>query len=78
MDALKMKFFEKSRQVLASKRKQLIKEGLGNKPNATRELQEQEIILELMNLLNFKEQCGGSYLGISVSDSRRSSKTMLG
>ena len=28
--------FEKSRKVLAAKRKQLVKEGFGNKPNATR------------------------------------------
>ena len=35
--------FEKSRQVLVARRKQLVKQGLGNKPNATRELDTEEI-----------------------------------
>ena len=37
------KTFEQSRNVLAAKRKQLTKLGYGNKPNATRELEEAEI-----------------------------------
>ena len=35
--------FEQSRKVLAAKRKQLKNLGLGNKPNATRELEENEV-----------------------------------
>ena len=34
--------FSRSRQVLAAKRKSLIQSGFGNKPNATRELTEEE------------------------------------
>ena len=37
------KEFEQSRKVLAAKRKQLTKMGLGNKPNATREVEQNEI-----------------------------------
>ena len=37
--------FESCRRVLAAKRKQLTKKGLGNKPNAARELQDEEIDL---------------------------------
>ena len=35
--------FEKSRDVLAAKRKELKKLGMGNKPNATRELEKEEV-----------------------------------
>ena len=35
--------FEKSRRVLAAKRKELTKNGLGNKPNATRPLTDEEV-----------------------------------
>ena len=38
------KEFDRSRQVLASKRKQLKKMGYGSKPNATREITEQEML----------------------------------
>ena len=37
------KEFERSRKVLASRRKQLTSQGLGNKPNATRALTEEEV-----------------------------------
>ena len=37
--------FDKSRQALAAKRKELTKLGYGNKPNATRELNEEEVYL---------------------------------
>lgn len=44
-DILKDPLFETSRKVLAAKRKQLRKLGLGNCPNATRELSEDEVNL---------------------------------
>ena len=35
--------FDRSRRTLAAKRKELVKQGLGNKPNATRELSPEEV-----------------------------------
>ena len=58
-DILKDKSFSLSRQVLASKRKALKKKGFGNKPNACRELSEEEIDLF------FKEE----YFGLSTPES---------
>ena len=50
LDGVSVKFnilqlddFVKSQKVLAAKRKQVVNKGLGNKPNAMRELEEEEV-----------------------------------
>ena len=43
LNILKDDAFSRSREVLSSKRKNLVKQGLGNKPNACRELTEEDV-----------------------------------
>ena len=62
--------FEKTRKVLGARRKQLTKQGYGNKPNTVGTLEPEEInklyetILEQKTLKLFGEQFGGMCLSI--------------
>ena len=73
INILKDNEFSKSREVLAAKRKNLVRQGKGNRPNATRELTEAKkmhflkMASSVFRILNhYKGLCGGFFPSISA------------
>ena len=73
INILKDNEFSKSREVLAAKRKNRVRQGKGNRPNATRELTEAEEDALFENgqfgvriLNHYKGLCGGFFPSISA------------